>query len=65
MIGDHPLSYVSNFKYLGSFLSNNATVDADVSHRISKASAAFGKLYNRLWQRHEIKLTTKVAVTKQ
>ena len=64
MIGDHPLSYVSNFKYLGSFLSNNATVDADVSHRISKASAAFGKLYNRLWQRHEIKLTTKVAVYK-
>ena len=64
MIGDHPMSYVSNFKYLGSFLSNNATVDADVSHRITKASAAFGKLYNRLWQRHEIKLTTKVAVYK-
>ena len=50
--------------YLASFLSNNATVDADVSHRISKASAAFGKLCNRLWQRHEIKLTTKVAVYK-
>ena len=64
MIGDHPLSYVSNFKYLGSFLLNNATVDANVSHRISKASATFAKLYNRLWQRHEIKLTTKVAVYK-
>lgn len=62
LLADHPLTYVDHVKYLGAVLSTSATIDADVLHRISKASGTFGKLNIRIWQRHEIKLCTKIAV---
>ena len=48
--------------YLGSVLSNDTNIDDDISARLAKASAAFGRLNKRLWSNHGISLETKVAV---
>jgi hypothetical protein len=40
MADNQPLAYVKNFKYLGSVLSSDVSVDAEISCRISKASAS-------------------------
>ncbi|XP_045495975.1 uncharacterized protein LOC123694555 [Colias croceus] len=34
-IQNHPLNTVDHFKYLGSVISNNGTIDADVTNRIN------------------------------
>ena len=38
------LNVVQRFTYLGSTLSQNATIDDEVDIRIAKASASFGRL---------------------
>ena len=58
------LKAVDRFCYLGSVLSSEVNIDTDVSARLSKASAAFGRLTKRLWNDHGIRLATKVAVYK-
>ena len=50
------------FCYLGSTISEKATLDDEINLRISKASQAFGKLENRLWKSHDISLPTKIKV---
>jgi hypothetical protein len=62
--GDTVLKAVDRFCYLGSVLSSVANIDNDVSARLAKASAAFGRLTKRLWNDHGIRLATKVAVYK-
>ena len=59
--GSVALKAVDQFCYLGGVLSNAAHIDEDVSARLAKACASFGKLTNRLWSDHGIRLTTKVA----
>lgn len=56
------LKSVDRFCYLGSVLSTSAMIDDDVSARLAKASAAFGRLTKRLWNNHGIQLFTKIAV---
>nr|XP_014349996.1 PREDICTED: uncharacterized protein LOC102357907 [Latimeria chalumnae] len=63
-IGDHLLTYVEKFTYLGSTLSENVTVDDEISCRISKASAAFGRLTMNLWSKYEVSFKTKLSVYK-
>jgi hypothetical protein len=63
-VGDAVLKAVDMFCYLGSVLSSGASIDNDVSARLSKASAAFGRLMKRLWNDHGIQLATRVAVYK-
>ena len=53
---------MQKFCYLGSFLSQNACIDGDITSRISKASAIFGRLPHRLWSDHGIPLSTKIGV---
>ena len=43
-IGKVTLKNVDSFPYLGSLISTNADIDAEVKHRIQQAAAAFGKL---------------------
>ena len=60
--GDSVLKVVDKFCYLGSVLSSTTFIDDDVSARLAKASAAYGRLSKRLWNNHGIRLATKIAV---
>lgn len=53
---------MQKFCYLDGFLSQNACVDDEITSRISKASASFGRLHHRLWSDHGIRLSTKIGV---
>jgi hypothetical protein len=56
------LEAVNTFSYLGSILSNDASLDPEISKRISKASLAFGRLRERVFSNHHLKMSTKVSV---
>ena len=61
-IAGKPLNAVDNFKYLGSIVSNDASLDAEITARIAKATAAFGRLTKRRWTNSGIKFNTKICV---
>ncbi|BHF69010.1 hypothetical protein SprV_0301205100 [Sparganum proliferum] len=54
------LQVVDSFTYLGSTLSRTTKIDDEVAHCISKASQAFGRLQNTVWNRHSLQLNTKL-----
>ena len=56
------LSVVLEFIYLGSKLHQSCSLDQEVTHRISKASASFSDLRERCFSRKGISLKTKVDV---
>ena len=58
------LKAVELFKYLASIVSNDATADAEITARIAKATAAFGRLTKRLWRNRNIRVGTKISVYK-
>ena len=39
----------TNFTYLGSTVSQSASLEQEITLRMGKASAAYGKLQKRLW----------------
>ena len=63
-VNDQVLQIVDNFTYLGSTLSRDVSLDAEINNRISKASAAYGRLTKNVWERRGLKLTTKLKVYK-
>ena len=48
--------------YFGRTLSRTATIDTEINNRISKASVAFGRLREKVWDRRGIRLETKLKV---
>ena len=48
-VKDQRLQVVDKFTYLGSTLSRVVHIDDEVSARIAKASAAFGRLRGSVW----------------
>ena len=56
------LNAVKNFTYLGSVVSTNARIDDEVASRLSKASSAFGRLRDRVWDISGIRTETKLRV---
>ena len=53
---------VTSFKYLGSMVTADATIRKEIQIRIQKASAAFSKLFQRVWSRNTICLKTSECV---
>ena len=58
------LKAVELFKYLGSIVTSDNSADAEITARIAKATAAFGRLTKRLWNNRNIRVDTKVSVYK-
>ena len=56
------LQVVDKITYLGSTLSRVVHIDDEVNARISKASAAFGRLRGSIWDRSGIRLDAKLKV---
>ena len=56
------LSAVEHFTYLGSVISDDATVSRDLDNRLCKASSSFGILSKREWQSHSLRFSTKILV---
>ena len=54
-----PLNVATTVKYLGSSIANDCSLDKDLSARIQSAYATFGRLRERLWNKHNIKLEIK------
>nr|VZI06846.1 unnamed protein product [Spirometra erinaceieuropaei] len=63
-VNGNQLQVVENLPYLGSTLSHNTKIDDEVASRISKASQAFGRLRNTVWNRHGLQLSTKLKMYK-
>ena len=61
-VGSETLQAVEQFTYLGSTMSSDCSLDAEITNRISKASAAFGALYSRLWNIAGVRSETKLKV---
>ncbi|CAJ0938707.1 unnamed protein product [Ranitomeya imitator] len=59
-VKEQNLKAVDNFTYLGSTLSREVTIDAEVNNRIAKASATFGRLRKNVWEQRGLSLTTKL-----
>ena len=58
------LDVVDIFVYLGSTVSRDGSLDAEIYSRISKASIAFGKLEKRVWTDRDITINTKISFQK-
>ncbi|BHF75734.1 hypothetical protein SprV_0501883000 [Sparganum proliferum] len=55
---------MDNVAYLGSTISNSTRIDDEVTHRISKARQAFGRLQNSVWTRRGLQQSTKLKICK-
>lgn len=60
----HRLDVVKQFVYLGSVISNDGTLDAEIKARISKASESFSRFERRVWSDSDLTRRTKVDVYK-
>ena len=58
------LNCVDSFTYLGSSLSSSNSLDKEISTRIAKASASYGRLQKRVWCDRGLSVETKCAVYK-
>ena len=61
-IDNQTLRNVDAFAYLGSTLTSNNSLDKEISSRLAKASAAFGRLRKRVWDDRGLRAETKCAV---
>ena len=61
-INNENLVQCKNFVYLGSTISESAKLDQELMYRMGKASAAFGRLRERLWNNHHVSIKVKCKV---
>ena len=56
------LSVVDNFKYLGSTISSNLSLDVEINARTGKAATVMAKLNKRVWQNINLTMNTRLKV---
>ena len=56
------LSVVDSFKYMGSTISSNLSLDVEINARIGKAATVMAKLNKRVWQNINLTMNTRVKV---
>ncbi len=59
---DSVLRVVPSFRYLGSCVTNNVSLDQEIENRISSAAASFGKLCRRVFDNRNLTVSTKTSV---
>lgn len=63
-VNGQKLAVAEKFVYLGSTLSRTATIDEEVAYRVARASTAFGRLREKVWDRRGLSINTKLKVYK-
>lgn len=61
-IGEHTLEVVEKFTYLGSTISSNLSLDAELNLRIGKSATTMARLTKRVWDNPMLTLNTKMKV---
>ena len=62
VVDETRLESVKEFRYLGSFLAGDCSLDREINQRIGKAASSFGGLRRRVFDNRNIKLATKMSV---
>lgn len=62
LIDGKTLNNVETFTYLGSNISSANNLDTEISNRLAKANACFGRLRKRVWNERGLRSDTKCAV---
>ena len=61
-IDNYQLEVVHEFTYLGSTITDNLSLDAELNKRIGKAATTLGRLATRVWENTKLTTKTKMAV---
>ena len=61
-IDNYQLEVVHVFTYVGSTITDNLSLDADINKRIGKAATMLGRLATRVWENPKLTTKTKMAV---
>ncbi|KAI8493291.1 hypothetical protein Bbelb_292950 [Branchiostoma belcheri] len=56
------LAVTDRFTYLGSTVTNNMSLDVEISTRIGKAASVMSKLNKRVWENRNLTMNTKLKV---
>ena len=58
-IGDHTLGVTDAFTYLGSTITSNLSLEAEINTRIGKAASCMARLSKRVWENKRLTTRTK------
>ena len=59
---DYEIDDVCQFNYLGSTITDNLSLDAEINKRIGKAASTLARLIARVWASPNMSVKTKMAV---
>ena len=59
---DYELDAVCKFTYLGSTITDNLSLDAEIDKRIGKAASTLARRTDRVWTRPKLPVKTNMAV---
>ena len=62
VVDNNQLRVVEQYKYLGSLIKNNSSINTEISSRCQKAVGSFNKLYQRVWKKKHLKFKTKIQI---
>ena len=61
-IDDYELDVVRKFTYLGSTITDDLSLDAEIDKRIRKAATTLARLTSRVWTNSKLTMTAKMTM---